>query len=246
MRSKVARVGVAFWVMKIYATTLGETAGDELSTTLGVGYAAGSLILLGLFAALMLWQLLSPRFHPWLFWATLLASSVAGTTVSDFTDRTLGFGYAKGAALLVACLLAMLALWRRVEGSLRVDAIRSHRAELLYWLTILFSNTLGTALGDFLSDDSGLGFAASAAWIAGALLIVLSLWKFTKISHVALFWFAFVLTRPFGATFGDALTKPVERGGLDLGTAGSSLALLAIFATTLFFTTRGEKSAGAA
>lgn len=243
--SKVAQVGAAFWVMKICATTLGETAGDELSMTLGVGYAAGSLILLGIFAALLAWQLLSARFDPWRFWAVMLATSTAGTTMSDFMDRTLGLGYAAGASILVACVCAMLALWWWMERSLSVDAIRTRRAEILYWLTILCSNTLGTALGDFLADDSGLGFLGGAASIAGALLLVLLLYRFTGISRVALFWVAFVLTRPFGATFGDVLTKPAANGGLDLGTAGSSLVLLAILVAALFLALRREKSAGA-
>lgn len=245
MANKVVQVGVAFWVMKICATTLGETAGDELSMTLGVGYAASSLLLISIFAALLLWQLLSTRLHPWLFWAVMLASSTAGTTMSDFMDRTLGLGYARGATLLVSCLCAMLLLWWLIERNLSVERIARRRTEILYWLTILFSNTLGTALGDFLSDDSGLGFLGGAALIAGALLVVLMLYRFTRISHVALFWFAFVLTRPFGATFGDVLTKPVANGGLDLGTGGASLVLLAILVATLFFSLRREKSAGA-
>lgn len=240
--NKVAQVGAAFWVMKICATTLGETAGDWLAQTLGVGYALSSLILVSIFAALLAWQLLASRFHPWLFWAVMLTSSIAGTTMSDFMDRTLALGYARGAALLVTCLGCMLGLWRIVEGSLSVADIRTCRTELLYWLTILFSNTLGTALGDFLADDSGLGFLGGALLIAAALLAVLSLYRFARLSHVALFWVAFVLTRPFGATFGDVLTKPVAHGGLNLGTAGSSLVLLAILVATLFFSYRGRVS----
>jgi len=214
--------------MKICATTLGETAGDLLSMTLDVGYAASSLILLAVFAATLAAQLLSGRYHPLLYWSVILSTSTAGTTMSDYMNRTLGLGYSLGSAILLTLLLGTLALWRWSGHSLSVEKIASRKVEAIYWTAILFSNTLGTSLGDFLADDSGLGFAGGAALIAAALGLVLAAHYTTALSKVVLFWTAFVLTRPFGATFGDVLTKPVERGGLDLGTLGASLVLLAI------------------
>lgn len=231
--SKVAKITLAFWIMKICATTLGETAGDLLSMTLDIGYALSSLILLGFFLATLAAQLAARRFHPLLYWAVILSTSTAGTTMSDFMDRTLGLGYARGAAILVAGLAAVLVVWRLVEGSLSVDAIRTRRAELFYWLAILFSNTLGTALGDFLADDSGLGFLGGAALIGGAIALTAAAMYLTRIDRVLLFWIAFVLTRPFGATFGDLLTKPADHGGLGFGTIGSSLVLAAILLISL-------------
>lgn len=226
--NKVARVTAAFWVMKICATTLGETAGDLLSMTLNVGYAASTVLLVSLFIAALVVQLRAKAFHAPLYWTVVLLTSTAGTTMSDYMDRTLGLGYATGSLILVSCLAAVLLVWRTVEGSLSVSRIETRRAEVFYWAAILCSNTLGTALGDFLADDSGLGFLGSAILIAVALVQVLALWRFTRVSRVALFWIAFVLTRPFGATFGDVLTKSREKGGLDLGTAGSSAVLAAI------------------
>lgn len=231
--SKVAKITLAFWIMKICATTLGETAGDLLSMTLNVGYAISSLILLGFFVVTLIAQVAASRFHPLLYWAVILSTSTAGTTMSDFMDRTLGLGYARGALLLVSGLAVVLAVWRLVEGSLSVDAIRSRRAELFYWLAILLSNTLGTALGDFLADDSGLGFLGGAALIGAAIALTAAAAYWTRIDRVLLFWIAFVLTRPFGATFGDLLTKPTEVGGLGFGTIGSSLILAAILLACL-------------
>jgi uncharacterized membrane-anchored protein len=228
VESKLPAVTASFWVMKIAATTLGETAGDLLSMTLGIGYAASSLALVSAFLVSLGLQLLVRRHHPPLYWLVILTTSTAGTTMSDYMDRTLGLGYAKGAALLVTLLLTVLGLWRLATGSLAVDRVTTRKAELFYWIAILFSNTLGTALGDFLSDSSGLGFAGGAALIGGLLALVLAATYFTKASRVLLFWIAFVLTRPFGATVGDVLTKPRAAGGLALGTAGSSAVLAAI------------------
>ena len=226
--SKLPSVDASFWVMKIAATTLGETAGDLLSMTLGIGYAASSLTLVSAFLVALGLQLASRRYRPPLYWLVILATSTAGTTMSDYMDRTLALGYAKGAALLVTLLLVVLALWRRATGSLAVDRVTTRKAELFYWIAILVSNTLGTALGDFLADDSGLGFTGGAALIGGLLALVLLAAFFTRISRVLLFWIAFVLTRPFGATMGDVLTKSHDKGGLDLGTKGSSAVLAAI------------------
>lgn len=243
--NKLPPLTLAFWVMKICATTLGETAGDLLSMTLGVGYAASSLLLLGLFGVSLLGQLRAPRYRPALYWTVILTTSTAGTTLSDFMDRSLGLGYASGSALLVGLLLVTLALWRRSEHSLAVDRIASRRGELFYWTAILFSNTLGTALGDFLADDSGLGFAGGALLI-GALLLAVVLARFaTRLSGVALFWIAFVLTRPFGATLGDVLTKSPAQGGLDFGTVGASAILGAVLVALVLLAMRGARPAPA-
>lgn len=215
--SKLPRITASFWVMKIAATTLGETAGDLLSMTLKVGYAISSLVLVSAFLITLASQLASKRYHPLLYWTVILTTSTAGTTMSDYMDRTLGLGYAKGAAILVTILLCVFAAWRLTTGSLSVDHVRTRKAELFYWIAILFSNTLGTALGDFLADSSGLGFMGGALLIGGLLALVLLATFFTRTSRVLLFWIAFVLTRPFGATVGDVLTKSKDKGGLDFG-----------------------------
>lgn len=234
--SKIPLVTLLFWVMKICATTLGETGGDLLSMTMHVGYGVSSLILIGIFLVALLVQLVVKTYHPPIFWLVIVATSTAGTTMSDYMDRTLGLGYAKGSLILVAILIAILAVWRYSEGSLAVEGIRTFRAEVFYWMAILFSNTLGTALGDFLADSSGLGFAGGAALITSLLLLVIGTHYFTNISKVALFWVAFVLTRPFGATFGDLLTKTSAQGGLNLGTIGSSLVLATILLVLVVYT----------
>ncbi|MEX6501166.1 COG4705 family protein [Pseudomonas zhanjiangensis] len=224
--NKLPQITLAFWVMKICATTLGETAGDLLSMTLNIGYALSSLMLVGVFLLTLLGQLAARRYHPALYWSVILATSTAGTTLSDFMDRSLGLGYATGSALLIGLLLATFALWYRSEKSLSVERIASPKGELFYWVAILFSNTLGTALGDYLADDSGLGFAGGALLIGSLLALVVVLKGFSRLSPVALFWVAFVLTRPFGATLGDFLSKAPAQGGLGFGTVGCS-ALLA-------------------
>jgi uncharacterized membrane-anchored protein len=234
--NKVAKVTISFWVMKICATTLGETAGDLLSMTMNIGYAISSIILICLFFITLVAQLASKKFHPVLYWLVILSTSTAGTTMSDFMDRTLGVGYAKGSIILICGLGVVLAIWRYSEETLSVENIQTTKAELFYWVAILFSNTLGTALGDFLADDSGLGFLGGALLIGSLLALVAIAAYWTQMNRVILFWVAFVLTRPFGATFGDLLTKPVEKGGLDFGTVGSSLilaTLLAIFILAL-------------
>ncbi|AMP00064.1 hypothetical protein CAter282_2206 [Collimonas arenae] len=227
--NKLPQITLAFWIMKICATTLGETAGDLLSMTLNVGYAASSIILISCFLVMLLIQLSSRKFHPFLYWGVILATSTAGTTMSDYMDRTMGLGYAAGSLLLVSILLAILAYWRITEKTLAVDNIKTFKVELLYWIAILFSNTLGTALGDFLADSSGLGFAGGALLIGGVIGLVVVAHFYTRISGVLLFWVAFVLTRPLGATMGDLFTKPLDKGGLGFGTVGSS----AILAVTL-------------
>lgn len=222
---KLPEITLLFWVMKLCATTLGETAGDLLAQTLGVGYGTSTLLLLGVFALVLAAQLAVRRYVPALYWAVILATSTAGTTLSDFMDRTLGLGYATGATLLAGLLGLVLGAWWLSERSLAVDRITTRRGEVFYWAAILVSNTLGTALGDFLADDSGLGFGGGALLIGSLLALVVLAHYATRVPGVALFWIAFVLTRPFGATFGDLLTKPVAQHGLGFGTTGSSLIL---------------------
>ena len=226
--SKLPQITVAFWIMKICATTLGETAGDLLAQTLKIGYAISSAILLGFFFITIFIQLTAKKYHPIIYWLVILATSTAGTTMSDFMDRTLGLGYATGSLILVTLLMATLFVWKLTEKSLSVTNIKSIRGEIFYWTAILFSNTLGTALGDFLADSSGLGFLGGAILIGALLLLIVIVYHYVPISHVILFWLAFVLTRPFGATFGDLLTKTHEKGGLNFGTKGSSLILAVI------------------
>jgi uncharacterized membrane-anchored protein len=235
--NKVAKVTLYFWIMKICATTLGETGGDLLSMTMNVGYAVSSLILLGFFFVTLVIQLASKKYHPVIYWLVIVSTSTAGTTISDYMDRTLELGYFKGSLILISCLLTILAVWRYSVGTLSVNYIRSRKAETFYWTAILFSNTLGTALGDFLADSSGLGFMGGAILIGSLLAVIVLLYYFTKINRVVLFWIAFVLTRPFGATFGDVLTKPVEKGGLNLGTIGSSIVLASILIAFVIYTT---------
>jgi uncharacterized membrane-anchored protein len=227
--SKLPPLTAMYWLLKIAATTVGETGGDLLSMTMEVGYAISTLILMSLFFLSAAGQLFAKRHHPWLYWTVILTSSTAGTTMSDWMDRTLGLGYMTGSLILIGLLVGILGYWRFLTPhSMSVTNIRDRRIELLYWIAILFSNTLGTALGDFLADDSGLGFAAIAAILAGSLLLILALNYFTNISKVFLFWIAFVQTRPFGATLGDTLTKTPEQGGLGLGTIGTSGVLIAL------------------
>ena len=233
---KIPELTALFWVMKICATTLGETAGDLLSMTMNVGYAASSVILLSGFLITLAAQLMSRTYIPAIYWLVILSTSTAGTTMSDFMDRTLGLGYATGSLILIILLTLTLLVWRLSEKSLSVTNITTPRGEIFYWTAILFSNTLGTALGDFLADDSGLGFAGGAILVGSILLAVVLAHYFTKLSSILLFWIAFVLTRPFGATFGDLLTKTHEKGGLDFGTKGSSMILFTILVILIVYT----------
>lgn len=239
--NKIAEVTIFFWIMKICATTLGETAGDLVSMTLNVGYAVSSIMLISLFFISFVVQLKATRFHPALYWTVILSTSTAGTTMSDFMDRTLGLGYTKGSFILIGCLAVVLSIWRLSEKTISVNSIQTRKAEVFYWTAILFSNTLGTALGDFLADDSGLGFLGGAVVIGAALALIVLAYYFTRINRVLLFWIAFVLTRPFGATFGDLLTKPVAKGGLNFGTIGSSAILGFILASFILYTCLKEK-----
>lgn len=239
--NKVAQVTFAFWIMKICATTVGETGGDLLSMTLKIGYADSSLILIGFFLIALAAQLRTKEFHPFLYWAVIVATSTAGTTMSDFMDRTLHLGYAAGSTILVAILISVLAAWRFSTGSLSVDHISKPRVEAFYWTAILASNTLGTALGDYLADSSGLGYADSNLIISGAIAAIVLAYFLTSISRTALFWAAFVLTRPFGATMGDLLTKSPHDGGLGFGTIGSSAVLMSILLIFILISMRNRR-----
>jgi uncharacterized membrane-anchored protein len=233
--TKVPAITFAFWVMKICATTLGETGGDMVSMTFNAGYAASSLILISIFLVTLVAQLSAKAYHPLLYWLVILSTSTAGTTMSDYMDRTLHLGYPLGATLLATILASILIVWRLTLGSLKVDNIRSFRVEIFYWTAILASNTLGTALGDFLSDSSGLGFSGGAALIAGLLAAITLAHFFTPAPKTLLFWLAFVLTRPFGATLGDLLTKTNEKGGLGFGTIWASATLGAVLIFLILF-----------
>lgn len=222
-QNRVPQVLALYWVIKIASTTLGETGADMVSMTYNLGYGATVLLFMGLFVGLLAWKLKVSRYQPILYWAVFTASAIAGTAISDYMDRTLGLGYATGSLILAVSLCLTLGLWYATERSLSVEKIMTFRSELFYWSAFLIANTLGTAAGDFLADDLGLGFAWSAGLISAVLVTLAVLHRYTAAPVALLFWLAFVLTRPFGATFGDLLTKTHEKGGLDLGTVGASL-----------------------
>jgi uncharacterized membrane-anchored protein len=238
--SKIPAITLVFWIMKICATTLGETGGDLMAQTMNIGYGVSSLILIGFFFVVLMIQLSTKKYHPLIYWLVIVATSTAGTTMSDYMDRSLGLGYATGSLILVGILISILAFWRYTEGTLAVENIKTFKVEMLYWTAILFSNTLGTALGDFLADSSGLGFGGGAALITSGLILVILAHFYTNISKVILFWIAFVLTRPFGATFGDLLTKSAEKGGYDFGTIGASLILASLLIGFIVYTSVQE------
>lgn len=225
--SKVPQVTLGFWVIKILATTLGETAGDTVSMTLNLGYLVGTAIFAGILLVLAWRQIAERAFHPYLYWATIIASTTAGTTMADFATRSMGIGYAGGSTLLLGCVLASLAVWHRALGSIAVESVHEPRAEVYYWITITFSQTLGTALGDWTADTGGLGYSGAALVFGGLLAIVCLLYFRSRVSHVALFWSAFILTRPLGAAVGDLLDKPLEKGGLAFSRPLASAALAA-------------------
>jgi uncharacterized membrane-anchored protein len=240
--SKVPEVTLLFWVLKILATTLGETAGDAVSMSMNLGYLVGTAIFAVLFVGAVLLQISAKRFHPALYWTTIIASTTVGTTLADFTDRSLGVGYAGGATLLFTLLLLSLFAWHRTLGSISVETVRTPKAELFYWVTIMFSQTLGTALGDWTADSAGLGYAGAALIFVVLLGVVLALYLGTRISRTLLFWAAFVLTRPLGAAVGDFLDKPVSAGGLALSRyLASGVLLLFIAACILVFPQRAAQ-----
>ena len=236
--NKAPQIGLIFWVTKICATTLGETGGDLLSHTLGFGYLASTFVLLALFAATLAAEMLAKQFSPIRYWAVILSTTMAGTTLSDFLDRSAHLGYLGGAALLICALVGVLLAWRWTLGQISFDHIADPKVEAFYWLTILVSNTLGTALGDFLADNAQLGYLGGSALVGSAILVVILAWRFTKAPHAVLFWAAFVLTRPLGATVGDLLTKARDAGGLGLGTLAASSVLVVVVAGLVFFSTR--------
>jgi uncharacterized membrane-anchored protein len=224
--SKVPEVTLGFWILKILATTLGETGGDAVTMSMGLGYLAGTAIFAVIFAVAVAYQIRSERFHPAVYWTTIVATTTVGTTLADFADRSLGIGYAGGTSILLALLVASLVVWYRSMGSVSIESIVSPKAEVFYWTTIMFSQTLGTALGDWMADDAGLGYAGSALVFGGGLAAIAAAYYWTRVSHTALFWAAFVLTRPLGAVVGDFLDKPIAKGGLELSRFGASAALL--------------------
>ncbi|WP_353145773.1 hypothetical protein [Chryseobacterium sp.] len=238
--NKVAAVTLLFWLMKIVATTLGETLGDFISMTLNLGYAVGILVTLLFFIIVLLIQLNSKKYIPAVYWLVIIGTTTLGTEISDFIDRTLKTGYLTGSLLLLSGLLISLFLWYKKYNNLEVYPIVEKNKELYYWTAILFSNSLGTAFGDFLSDNLGLGYLMGALITGLIILVVIMLHYFTKINHAVLFWIAFVFTRPFGATFGDLLTKPVAKGGLDLGTLHASLISLALMILMIFISQRKQ------
>lgn len=241
--AKVPAVTAGFWIIKILATTFGETAGDTVSMTLNLGYLVGSAIFLALLAGLAWRQIAARRYHPLLYWATIIASTTAGTTMADFATRSLGIGYTGGSALLLACVVASLVAWHRAMGSISVDTVHEPRAERYYWLTITFSQTLGTALGDWTADTGGLGYEGAALIFGALLAVIAALYYWTAISRVALFWTAFILTRPLGATLGDLLDKPVDHGGLAFSRPLASAVLgVAIVALVLLTSRRGQRT----
>ena len=240
--NRVPIIILSYWIIKIASTTLGETGADQFSHTMNMGYAKTSLLFMGIFLVFLMIKLAMKRYDPIVYWLTFTATSIVGTAMSDFMDRTLGLGYMWGSVILTIGLLATLALWFYKEKSISVERITTARAEIFYWIAFLFANTLGTAAGDYLADDAGLGFATSAALISGVLIITALLHYFTKVSSILLFWVAFVFTRPFGATFGDFLTKPTDHGGLDLGTLGSSAVFVAMLIIFVFWEHRAHKT----
>ena len=242
--SKVPELTLIFWVIKVLATTLGETAGDALSMSMNLGYLVSTLIFAALFFVAVIAQIKAKQFHPFLYWATIIATTTVGTTLADYADRSLGIGYTGGSALLLGLLLTSLFIWYKTLGSVSVSSINEPKAEMFYWVTIMFSQTLGTALGDWTADTAGLGYGGGAIIFSALLLAVLAAYYWTQISRTALFWAAFILTRPLGAVVGDFLDKPIAKGGLDFSRFGASATLLAIIvACILFFPQRAAKNA---
>ena len=226
--TKVPEVTLVFWIIKIAATTLGETGGDSVTMTLDWGYLTGTLIFLPALVLLVVAQIIAKRFHPFLYWATIVASTTFGTTMADFADRSLGIGYTGGSALLLGLLLATLALWYWSLGSISIETVATPKVEAFYWAAITFSQTLGTALGDWMADTTNLGYAGGAAVFGAGLAALAALYFWTNTSRVLLFWAAFILTRPLGATVGDFLDKPIHDGGLAFSRPIAS-AIIAVF-----------------
>jgi len=242
--SKVPEVTLLFWIIKIAATTLGETGGDAVSMSMNLGYLLGTGIFAAIFFLAVMAQIKAKGFHPFLYWTTIIATTTVGTTLADYADRSLGIGYAGGSSLLLIMLMASLAIWYRTLGSVSVASVSSTKAEVFYWVTIMFSQTLGTALGDWTADTAGLGYEGGAMVFSALLLLVVVAYFWTKISHTILFWAAFILTRPLGAVVGDFLDKPIDAGGLALSRyTASAVLLIFIVACILIFENRAAKKA---
>ena len=244
--SKVPQATLAFWLVKVCATTVGETGGDAFSMTLNLGYALSTLIFLGFFLVTLGAQVSARRYHPLAYWLVVVATTTVGTTTSDYLDRTLGLGYIRASIALSCVVIAVLVVWRLTTGAIRADRITTRRDEIFYWLTILVSNTLGTALGDFTADSAGLGFETGALIFAGLIALVAAARFLTRIPGALLFWAAYVLTRPLGATLGDTLTKPHAQGGLALGRFASTFVIAAVMVVIVLFTSRRSRDDGTA
>ncbi len=242
--SKVPEVTVIFWIIKILATTLGETGGDAVSMSMNLGYLLSTGIFSAIFFVAVLVQIYAKAFHPVLYWVTIIATTTVGTTLADFADRSLGIGYAGGSSILLTLLLCTLFIWHRTQGSIAVETINSAKSEMFYWVTIMFSQTLGTALGDWVADTEGFGYAGSAILFGSMLAAIALAYYKTKISHTILFWAAFILTRPLGAVVGDLLDKPLSNGGLELSRYSASAILLFLIVLLIYaFKQQAAKSA---
>lgn len=242
--AKVPEVTLGFWLIKIAATTLGETGGDAVSMSMNLGYLVGTGIFAVIFLAAVVAQVKAKSFHPFLYWATIIATTTVGTTLADFADRSLGIGYAGGSSLLLVLLLGSLLVWHRTLGSVSVSTVSSPKAEAFYWLTIMFSQTLGTALGDWTADTAGLGYTGAAVVFSGLLALIVAAYYWTDLSRTLLFWAAFILTRPLGAVVGDFLDKPLSAGGLALSRYSASAALLTfMLASILLLKQRAARTA---
>ena len=233
--SKVPEVTLVFWIIKVLATTLGETGGDAVSMSMNLGYLVGTGIFAVVFVIAVIVQITARNFHPVIYWTTIVATTTVGTTLADFADRSLGIGYAGGSTILFALLMGSLLVWYRTLGSVSIDTVNSPASEMFYWVTIMFSQTLGTALGDWTADTQGLGYVGAAIVFGGMLAIVAAAYYWTKISHTLLFWAAFILTRPLGAVVGDFLDKPLDKGGLELSRYSASATILALILFCIFF-----------
>lgn len=243
--AKVPEVTLVFWIIKIFCTTLGETGGDAVSMSMNLGYLVGTAIFAVIFIGFVLAQIKASRFHPFLYWATIIATTTVGTTLADFADRSLGIGYTGGTSLLLTLVLASLFTWHRVMGSVSINTVSTPKAEMFYWVTIMFSQTLGTALGDWTADTVGEGYLRSAGIFGGLLLVIAALYFWTKVNRVLLFWAAFILTRPLGAVVGDFLDKPHDAGGLALSRyIASGVLVVLVIACILVFPQRAAKTAG--
>lgn len=243
--SKVPELTLIFWVIKIFATTLGETAGDAVSMSLNLGYLFSTFIFAGIFIIAVTAQIKARQFYPYLYWLTIVATTTVGTTLADYATRSLGIGYTGGSALLLGLLLASLMVWYKTLGSVSVNTISTPKAEMFYWVTIMFSQTLGTALGDWTADTAGLGYVGAAVIFGSILLLIIAAHYFTRVSKTLLFWGAFILTRPLGAVVGDFLDKPVASGGLALSRYSASITLMLLILACIYFFPQRAAKAGA-